>query len=233
MEEFEDDWTDLVRKANYERQLFPQEISKLISQKDFSTLSRHLKLDAEKLRNFASGKLKSDSVQHSKLKRIIAPFGKYTVNLWLLQTEHHHLLVDTGTRSKEVSDLITAGELTKNTKVLITHLDDDHTGGNQELESRLSTSINFPFSDKVICETISTPGHREEHFAYYFPEQQICFCGDALFSCSIGRPNFSLRQARASLEKLLQLPAETILCSGHGPASTVDFEHQHNPFSVR
>ena len=61
----------------------------------------------------------------------------------------------------------------------------------------------------------------------------IAFVGDALFAGSLGRAQSAstypllLRSVR---EAILSLPKETRLFPGHGPATTVEEEQQHNPF---
>jgi glyoxylase-like metal-dependent hydrolase (beta-lactamase superfamily II) len=47
----------------------------------------------------------------------------------------------------------------------------------------------------------------------------------------MGGGNVSYQDAlRNNLEKILTLPAETIICPGHGPMTTVGDEKIHNPF---
>ncbi len=64
-------------------------------------------------------------------------------------------------------------------------------------------------------------------------EAPVAFVGDALFAGSLGRAQSSstypllLRSVR---EAILSLPGETRLFPGHGPATTVEEEQQHNPF---
>jgi len=60
------------------------------------------------------------------------------------------------------------------------------------------------------------------------------FTGDALFQGSVGRTDlpggsFDLL-LRSIREKLLALPDDTIVASGHGPLSTIGWERRHNPF---
>lgn len=62
----------------------------------------------------------------------------------------------------------------------------------------------------------------------------ILFSGDVLFAGSIGRtdlPGGSWEQMQESLARvILPLPDETVVCSGHGPSTTVGRERQVNPF---
>jgi glyoxylase-like metal-dependent hydrolase (beta-lactamase superfamily II) len=62
---------------------------------------------------------------------------------------------------------------------------------------------------------------------------EICFVGDTLFAGSIGRANpFSLYPVHLDSvrRRVVTLPNDTILLPGHGPATTVAEELEHNPF---
>jgi glyoxylase-like metal-dependent hydrolase (beta-lactamase superfamily II) len=62
----------------------------------------------------------------------------------------------------------------------------------------------------------------------------VCFCGDVIFSGSVGRTDFpggSWEQLEQSIKtQVFSLPDETRLLSGHGPATTVGEEKMSNPF---
>lgn len=83
---------------------------------------------------------------------------------------------------------------------------------------------------------LATPGHTPGGFCYEVTpdEHHLCFVGDTVFAGSVGRSNpFSLYPIHlASLKNIvLQLPCTTILLPGHGPATTVKAEREHNPFA--
>ena len=81
---------------------------------------------------------------------------------------------------------------------------------------------------------ISVPGHSPGSLAYYLPKEKILFSGDALFRGSIGRTDFPDSNHRALImsirEKLLTLPAETIVYPGHDRETTIDFEKSYNMY---
>jgi len=81
-----------------------------------------------------------------------------------------------------------------------------------------------------------TPGHAPGHVILYAPEAETAFVGDVVFQGSIGRtdlPGGDFRQLIASIrEQVLTLPDDTLLLSGHGPATTVAHERRTNPFLV-
>jgi glyoxylase-like metal-dependent hydrolase (beta-lactamase superfamily II) len=60
------------------------------------------------------------------------------------------------------------------------------------------------------------------------------FTGDALFAGTVGRSDFANSDGRALIEgirdKLMNQPDDTIVYSGHGPATTIGREKRTNPF---
>lgn len=81
---------------------------------------------------------------------------------------------------------------------------------------------------------LHTPGHTVGGCCYYLAEQSTLFSGDTLFSTSIGRTDFPKGSAsqliRAINEKLMILPDETAVYTGHGEMTTIGIERVHNPF---
>jgi glyoxylase-like metal-dependent hydrolase (beta-lactamase superfamily II) len=83
---------------------------------------------------------------------------------------------------------------------------------------------------------LGIPGHSTGHVVFLWKahEPHIAFVGDVIFSGSIGRTDFPGGDfetlASGIRTKLYSLPDSTILYSGHGPATTVGEEKQHNPF---
>lgn len=83
-------------------------------------------------------------------------------------------------------------------------------------------------------QLLETPGHSPGSVTYYFAQSSLAFSGDALFQGSIGRtdlPGGNHSQLIKSIhDKLLTLPEETLVLSGHGPATTIGDEMDTNPF---
>jgi hydroxyacylglutathione hydrolase len=83
-------------------------------------------------------------------------------------------------------------------------------------------------------ELFHTPGHSPGSVSFYHEEAEVVFAGDALFAGSIGRtdlPGGNSEQLLSSIhKKLLTLPEETIVLSGHGPETTIQAEMDDNPF---
>jgi len=80
-------------------------------------------------------------------------------------------------------------------------------------------------------EAVHTPGHAPGHVA--FVGHGVVFGGDCLFAGSIGRTDLPLSDPLAltrSLERFAALAGDTLVYSGHGPATTIRDEKRSNPF---
>jgi len=78
---------------------------------------------------------------------------------------------------------------------------------------------------------LHVPGHSPGHVA--FVGHGVVFGGDCLFAGSIGRTDLPLSDPPAlgrSLERFAALPDETVVYSGHGPATSIRAEKRSNPF---
>ncbi len=110
----------------------------------------------------------------------------------------------------------------------------------------VSLPNNIPQPEQMLAEgdviqvgnlrlgVLFTPGHAPGHVSFYEATHQVLFSGDALFQGSIGRTDLPggdmallLRMIR---EKLLVLPEEVQVLSGHGAATTIGQEKGSNPF---
>ncbi|MGA8924111.1 MAG: MBL fold metallo-hydrolase [Candidatus Dormiibacterota bacterium] len=81
-------------------------------------------------------------------------------------------------------------------------------------------------------EVLHTPGHSPGGVTLKIGD--CLFTGDALFAGSIGRSDFANSNGAALLEgirtRLLTLPDDLLVYSGHGPATTIGRERRTNPF---
>ena len=88
---------------------------------------------------------------------------------------------------------------------------------------------------------LATPGHSPGHFCFLCEGRLVT--GDILFCGKVGGtgdyfPGSSARQEWDSLQRLLQLPPDTLVLPGHDyyggegqmPSSTIGHERAHNPF---
>ena len=82
--------------------------------------------------------------------------------------------------------------------------------------------------------SLYTPGHAPGHLAFYLQDEELVLSGDALFAGSVGRTDLFGGDMdllmRSINERLLTLPDETRVLSGHGPETTIGEERARNPF---
>jgi hydroxyacylglutathione hydrolase len=83
-------------------------------------------------------------------------------------------------------------------------------------------------------KALYTPGHAPGHLAFYAESERLVFSGDALFAGSVGRTDLFGGDTEVLMrnikERLMRLPDQTRVLSGHGPETTIGDERAHNPF---
>jgi glyoxylase-like metal-dependent hydrolase (beta-lactamase superfamily II) len=83
-------------------------------------------------------------------------------------------------------------------------------------------------------DVIHTPGHSPGSISFFNEQDGFIIAGDVLFAGSIGRtdlPRGNYKTLISSIvERLMVLPAETVVLPGHGPSTTIRHEHDTNPF---
>ena len=83
-------------------------------------------------------------------------------------------------------------------------------------------------------EVIETPGHAVGSVCFINHPQKFVIVGDVLFYQSIGRTDLPTGDydelIRNITTKLLTLPGDYTVYSGHGPETTIGFEAYANPF---
>ncbi|MBA3647472.1 MAG: MBL fold metallo-hydrolase [Chitinophagales bacterium] len=83
-------------------------------------------------------------------------------------------------------------------------------------------------------QAIFTPGHSPASMSFLAEKENFIISGDVLFQSSIGRtdlPGGDYETLMQSIfNKLLVLPEETVVYSGHGPATNIGEEKRTNPF---
>ncbi len=91
-----------------------------------------------------------------------------------------------------------------------------------------------PGGFRKLVEVRDVSGHNPGSVLFYIPELEMAVVGDAIFRGSIGRTDLEgsdhsllLKNIR---EQVYTLPNETTLLPGHGPATTVGFEKENNPY---
>ena len=87
---------------------------------------------------------------------------------------------------------------------------------------------------ELTLRVLHTPGHTPGHVTFHEPNERVVFDGDVLFAQGIGRtdlPGGSYEALMRSInEGLMTLPDDTVVYSGHGPATTIGRERASNPW---
>ena len=127
------------------------------------------------------------------------------------------------------------------TQVLDTHIHADHLSRSRRLAESSGATLYLPAQDRVTypftavqdqdvlqvgsakITALHTPGHTMESTCYFINDETL-ITGDTLFLTAVGRPDLKAdaecarRRAHllyGSLQKLLDLPAQTIILPGH------------------
>lgn len=84
-------------------------------------------------------------------------------------------------------------------------------------------------------QVLYTPGHTKGGVCYYFVEEGCMFVGDTIFLESVGRTDFPTGNAATLIEsiqkKLYVLDPTIVLYPGHGPATSIGYEKENNPYT--
>jgi glyoxylase-like metal-dependent hydrolase (beta-lactamase superfamily II) len=215
-------------------------------------LSPILDLRWEPLNDIAQEKWTPEVPPHiAGVQRFFSSYLNYAVNSYIIwdPTTKQSAIIDTGTDGNKILDFVEENELQVN-YIFLTHAHSDHVAEFDRLKQATHATVyihqNENFRDALLfvegdrfkigglnLSIFHTPGHSRGSSSFYVEglERPLCFVGDALFSGSIGRPQGAYSSSRENLkQKILSLPADTILYPGHGPATTVAEEIQHNPF---
>ena len=87
---------------------------------------------------------------------------------------------------------------------------------------------------KTKLKALATPGHSPGSLSFYNEVEGYVISGDALFYRSVGRydlPGADGNQLLQSImSRLMTLPDDVKVYSGHGPDTTIGSERRHNPF---
>ena len=223
---------------------------------NFSSLAQMLGLNGTKLQQIANGWLPQprDLGLWRELRVITTTREGITVNCCLVWDEvsREGALFDTGWEAKPILDVIAKNGVQLR-HLFLTHAHEDHIAALGPLREKfpkllLHTSSksappqhrnranDFIHLNSLRITNRAAPGHAEDGIIYIvgnWPEDapHVAIVGDTLFAGSLARGIQSAELLRQNVrEQILSLPAETLLCPGHGPLTTVAEEKAHNPF---
>ena len=177
------------------------------------------------------------------MKVYTIPAGPLATNCYLLAGESGRCaIIDPGGEPEKIERVMKEHNLTPE---MILHEDDrimlETAAFNVSAEITghpviLSPDRVLADGDKLLVDNqpvlvIHTPGHTRGGLCLV--EGTSLFSGDTLFRQSMGRTDLyggDERALLASLAKLASLPGDYTVYPGHGPATTLNWERQHNPY---
>lgn len=181
-------------------------------------------------------------------------FEDMTVNAYLVwdPATRDAAIFDTGTDVSGMLDTIAAKRLTLR-HIFITHTHGDHIFDLERLLEKTGapawTGEKEPVAGAVSfapgktwqlgglkIESRPTWGHSPGGITYVITglARTVAVVGDSIFAGSMGGGNVSYPDAlKNNIGQILTLPANTVICPGHGPLTSVGEEQKNNPFFAK
>lgn len=174
-------------------------------------------------------------------------------NIWVVGDDSEVFIIDA---AHDAAPIIKAVDGRKVKGIICTHAHNDHITVAPELSEKLDAPIYVHPGDQMLWDethpglaheeladqqvfqiagaelkVLNTPGHSPGSCCLYLPEANELFSGDTLFQGgpgATGRKYSSFDTIIQSLQKsVLDLPAETIVRTGHGDHTTIGAEAPH------
>jgi len=174
-------------------------------------------------------------------------------NVWIVGNDDECVIIDSPHDAAAIIAAV-AGRNVK--AILLTHAHNDHIGAARDVAKTVGAPIYLNPADQVLWEqvypgttpdqaisdgdvfeiggatlkAIHTPGHSPGSTCFHLEAEGTVFTGDTLFNGGPGATGRSYSDYPTILtsirERLLPLPAETIVRTGHGDNTTIGAERE-------
>jgi glyoxylase-like metal-dependent hydrolase (beta-lactamase superfamily II) len=175
-------------------------------------------------------------------------------NVWLLGDGREVVVIDAAHDARAIADRV-GGRTVK--AIVCTHAHNDHINAAADLAGATGAPILLHPADQVLWDQVygdavpyepladgqqltvagltlrvlHTPGHAPGAVCLYVPELGVVFSGDTLFKGgpgATGRSHSSFPTIVDSIrDRLLTLPGETVVHTGHGDSTSIKAEAPH------
>lgn len=174
-------------------------------------------------------------------------------NVWIVGDDTEVIVIDPAHEPAAVVEAV-AGRTVH--AILLTHGHDDHIRAARETANLLDAPLLLNPADRMLWDAVydeapdaqiadgdvyevagaqlramHTPGHSPGSTCFYAPALEAVFSGDTLFRGGPGATGRSYSDFPTIIEsireRLLTLPAETVVYTGHGDTTTIGDEAPH------
>ncbi|MFG1926726.1 MBL fold metallo-hydrolase [Cryptosporangium sp. NPDC048952] len=175
-------------------------------------------------------------------------------NVWILGDDSECLVIDAPHEADAIAAAVGGRTVTA---IACTHAHNDHVNAAVELASFVGAPILLNPADRVLwdmvhpdrspdgeladgqklsvagveLEVLATPGHAPGAVCFYAPSLGALFSGDTLFNGGPGATGRSYSDFPTIIDsirdRLLALPPETVVHTGHGDTTTIGAEAPH------
>ncbi|MEV5649609.1 MBL fold metallo-hydrolase [Nocardia sp. NPDC052254] len=176
-------------------------------------------------------------------------------NVWVVGDDDEVIVIDAAHQAEPIIAAV-AGRTVR--AIVCTHAHNDHINVASQLAEALNAPIRLHPADEMLwtalypdtgyealtdreriplagseIEVLHTPGHSPGAVSLHLPSEQTVFTGDTLFAGGPGATGRSFSSFPTIIEsirtRLLTLPADTVVRTGHGDSTTIGAEAPHLP----